>query len=324
MIRRIFNISLLFLLFAAVSAASAYLTLRFFIKGEKTVVVPDVVTKDVVHTLEELGDLGLNTRIKGLRYSDRIAKHHVIQQTPAPGSEIKKGRDVAVILSRGSEQLRMPNVTGLALRQARIILDQNGLCAGMLSRTPYQKHFLEDQVIAQTPATGQTVRRGRCVDLLISTGPRPAAFKMIDLKGLSVDEAVVLLEKSRLRIGAITYETRPRLSENIVTGHAPEYGYRVLEKTPVDLVVSRRAGADRPMPAQIRTAGFFRHRLKVGFTKKRVQVRMDSMGISIRLYDGLMAPDEELWLLVPTSRPATVFVYEDGDLVAAQVFGDEK
>ncbi len=99
MIRRFAKISALLIVFLIITGTTAYLTLTFIIKSEDTVVVPDLLGKDVVYSLEILTDLGLNTKIKGSEYSDDFPKNHVILQDPLPGAEIKKGRDLRILLS---------------------------------------------------------------------------------------------------------------------------------------------------------------------------------------------------------------------------------
>ena len=124
MITRIAKITALCLAFIVVAGISAYLTLTFLIKSEDKVVVPDFIGKDVVYVLEYLTGLGLNTKVKGSEYSLDVPKNHVIFQQPEPGAEIKKGRDVRIIISKGAKTILMPNLTGLSLLQARIIFEE--------------------------------------------------------------------------------------------------------------------------------------------------------------------------------------------------------
>ena len=130
MILRIFKLSTLFFLFVLIVGASAYLTLALIIKSEDTVVVPDLSGKNVVYVLKLLTDLGLNTKVKGSEYSADIPENNVIFQEPEPGAEIKKGRDVRIIISKGAKTILMPNLKELFVRQARIILEENSLRRG--------------------------------------------------------------------------------------------------------------------------------------------------------------------------------------------------
>ena len=146
MISRIIKIGALMVMFAVVVGASAYLTLTMIIKSEDTVVVPRLVGKEVVYALELLTDLGLNTKVEGSEYSSEIPKNNVIFQEPEPGSEIKKGRDVRIIISKGSKTILMPNLEKLPVQQARIILEENSLCQGEITGT-YNNHVKKDSII---------------------------------------------------------------------------------------------------------------------------------------------------------------------------------
>ena len=105
MITRIAKISTFIIVLILIIGASAYFTLTLIIKSEDTVVVPDLVGKKVLYVLEILTDLKLNAKIKGSEYSSDIPVDHVIFQEPEPGSEIKIGRNVTIIISKGTETI---------------------------------------------------------------------------------------------------------------------------------------------------------------------------------------------------------------------------
>jgi hypothetical protein len=145
---------------------------------------------------------------------------------------------------------------------------------------------------------------------------------MSALSGLSIDEAVARIERSNLRVGRIAYKLDAAQPENVVIGQQPEPGRRVLAKTPVDLTINRRpATAGDTASLQVQPSGFFIYRLPPGFLKKQVRVRWNSFGLSGDMVNELMEPGQSLWLMVPTYRTSTVFVYEDGTLVKTRVFG---
>ena len=320
MITRILKISALFIAFIFVVGISAYFTLTTIIKSEDTVVVPDLVGKDVVYALRILTDLGLNTKVKGSEYSSDIPKDYVIFQQPEPGMEIKKGRDVRMILSKGAETILMPNLVGLSVQQASIILEENSLCREELSNT-YNENIKKDDIIAHTPSTGDMIRRGKCVDLLISMGMRPKAYKMPDLRGLSFEDAIIVAERSNLLLGEIKsfyYKNKPK---NAIINQEPLAGLRVIEGTIINIVINRKPGGnDRKFLHAKRMSGLLRYRVESGFLKKRIRVQLNLSGISNDLFDEFVRPGEEVWLLIPTNDDTTVFLYEDEELVKTIVY----
>ena len=176
MIAKILKIAALCTAFLLVVGVSTYLTLTFIIKSEDTVIVPDLVGKDVVAALELLTDLQLNTKVSGSEYSHQIPKNHVTFQEPEAGSEIKKDRDIRIMISKGTRNILMPRLVALPEQQARMIMEENGISRGHLSRT-FNKDIEKDHIMAQVPAAGVMITRGATVDLLVSMGPVATELK---------------------------------------------------------------------------------------------------------------------------------------------------
>jgi serine/threonine-protein kinase len=321
MIVRVIKISGLVLAFFCIAGLSAYFTITLIIKSGETVIVPDLQSGDVVAVLELLTGLGLNTKVKGYEYSATVAKNHIIAQDPKPGTEIKKGRDVRVIISRGSRTILMPNLKGLELRRAELIIEENDLQRGVISLAP-SAPIARHHIIAQTPVGGASVTRGEGVHLLVSTGIRPQAHRMAELRGLTPAEAIRRVEVNRLVIGEMRYRFDPQVPRNIVVEQQPPSGHRVEEGSPVTLVVNRSPGAPQDAPADGGTAArLFRHRTGYGFLNRHVRVRMLSEGLTFDLFDDFVKPAREIRLLVPGDTRTTLFLYEDGELVETKVFG---
>jgi serine/threonine-protein kinase len=319
-IKRIIKIAGLAFLFILAAGVSAYLTLTLIIKSEDTVIVPDLVGKDVVYVLEFLTDLELNTKVKGSEYSEDVPKSHVTFQDPAAGSEIKKGRDVRIIISKGPKRISMPNLMTLSVQQARLILEENGVCQGELSQT-FSDSTEKDRVLAHVPPAGSMITRGTCVNLLISRGHRPKAYKMPDLNGLALDEAILSIEKTNLTIGEIKSSYTKNKPRNIVVNQEPLPGYRVIDGNTVHLVLNRKTlKKGQPELYSQKSGGLFRYRVKNGFLRRRIRVKLNSAGFTNDLFDEFVKPGEEIWLLIPTDEEATVFLYEDDKLLKTETY----
>ena len=316
---KIGKIAALVLSFIIFAGISAYLTLTLLIKSEDIVIVPDLIGKEVVYVLEILTDLGLNTKVKGFEYSEDIPKNHIIFQQPEPSVEIKKGRDIKIIISKGAKNILMPNLQGLSLQQARIIIEENGLCHGEQSVT-YSSIFEKDNIIAQVPSPGAQITRGGCVNLLLNLGIRPRAYKMPVLNGLALDDAIGFIEKSNLILGEIKslfFEDKPK---NIITDQDPFAGSLVLEGSLVNLVLNRKPGTQSSEYLAGTTNGnFFRYRTTHGFLKRHIRVCLTGLTFSNDLLNEFVKPGDEIWLLVPNEKGATLLVYEDDELVESQV-----
>jgi eukaryotic-like serine/threonine-protein kinase len=317
--RKILRISLLVALFMAMAGIGAYVALTLVIRGEDTVVVPDLVGKDVLYGLQILSDLGLNTRVKGTVYHDQVPKNHVIDQDPDAGAAIKRGRDVKIRVSRGPETISMPNLVGLSLQQSRILLTENGLCQGVLS-SMVSPRFDAGQIMAQYPPTGKIVSRNTCADLLISRGAASPVFSMVDLSGFALASAIRRLEQMQLAVGSIRIVRRVDAPLETIVDQSPPAGYRVMPGNRVDLTVNRsNTGQDTGHAESANQVELFRFSLDYGFLKKRVQVKMNLRQLSLNLFDEFLSPGQDIWLLVPKSGNPTILVYVDGQLVETRM-----
>jgi eukaryotic-like serine/threonine-protein kinase len=315
-IGKIAGLLLSFIIFAAIST---YLTLTLLIKSEDIVTVPDLIGKEVVYVLEILTAMELNTKVKGFEYSEDIPKNHIIFQQPKPSVEIKKGRDIKIIISKGPKNILMPNLKGLSLQQARIIIEENGLCHGEQSVT-YSSIFEKDNIISQVPSPGAQITRGGCVNLLLSLGIRPRAYKMPVLNGMTLDDAIGLIEKSNLILGEIKslfFKDKPK---DTITDQDPLAGYLVLEGRLVNLVLNRKSGiqSSEYLSGPINRF-FFRYRTTPGFLKRHIRVSLTGLTFSNDLYNEFVKPGEEIWLLVPNEKGTTLLVYEDNELVVNKI-----
>jgi len=316
---RFLKIIALFLVFGVVTGVCAYLTLTFIIKNEDTVVVPDVVGKEVVHTLKTLSDLELNTKVRKFEYNAAITANHVIFQEPEAGTVIKKGRDVRLIISKGTQTIQMPNLKNLSHRQALIILETNDLGAGIGSLT-YHSEISKDHIITQTPYPNTTIRRNANVDLLISLGKRPLAYIMPDLKTMTVSDAVIALEQNNLKLGEIKIKMDKGASEDVVIRQEPQAGQRVIAQSVVNLLVNQtrttQKNKDWTLPQGVI---LFRHRIADGYLKHHIRVQLNGFGVANDLIDDYYSPGEEVWVLIPRNSNTTMLFYEDDQLIETRL-----
>ena len=317
MIKKFAKITALCLVFLLAAAVSAYFTLTYIIKSEDTVIVPDLVGRDVVSALELLTDLHLNTKVSGSEYSPQFPKNHVVFQEPDAGSEIKKDRDVRIIISKGPQNILMPNLISMSEQQARMIIEENGLVGGHLSHT-YNGFVEEDHVIAQVPTAGTMITRRARIDLLVSLGPHTVKYLMPDMLGLSLDRAMFLIEKANLRVGDIRSQFDIKKERNEVLSQEPPPGYPAMESSPVQLVINRPSGDNRlhrPVYGSL-----LQYRIKNGFLKKHIRMELENEKTTTDLFDDYMKPGEDIWVLVPRDQDATVYIFENDDLVDARIY----
>jgi serine/threonine-protein kinase len=303
------------LVFMLAAGVGTYMTVHLLIRSENKVVVPMLVGKQVVHALETLTDLGLNTKVKELRFDPSVPKHHIIAQLPEPGTEIKRGRDVRLVISRGALTVIYPNLAGIDLPQAQILLEQNGLRQGNVSHVHHPSRPRQT-IVTQYPPAGSRGLRGDAIDLLVSEGPAPVLIRMRNLKGLGLDQAIATIEKNRLILGQLTTVSDPSMAADTVTRQVPGAGYRVDVGALVDITISRQVNKRTSFSSS--NTKFFRYRVMQGFLRQHVRVRINRPSVSFDLFNGFVKPGNEIWLLVPNDVPTTLLLYLDGVLTKTE------
>ena len=107
------------------------------------------------------------------RHDPDVEKNHVISQTPPEGTELEKGDTVTIVISLGPEELSVPNLLGFALKDAKKILEKDGLVLGSVSYD-YSEIYKEGTVINQSPIAGAgSIKKGDTVNVVVSKGQKP-------------------------------------------------------------------------------------------------------------------------------------------------------
>jgi beta-lactam-binding protein with PASTA domain len=223
------------LIFILTSAAflSAITAMRIAIHGRETT-MPNIIGKNVSEANRMLSSRGLVLRVADRAYSDEPI-NVVVRQTPTSGQLMKVSQQAHVVLSLGQRQLEIPLLEGSSLRVSRIELLRAGLQVGEVSNVT-MPDVPVDQVVEQTPRPGAGAATPR-VDVLVSQGPRDAAFVMPHFVGMAEAEAGKRLDAEGLKM-KINYVTAPQWPHGSVIDQAPLAGARVGASAPVELTVA--------------------------------------------------------------------------------------
>lgn len=189
----------------AVATISAYVAMLWFLEADK-VDVPRVVGLDSVAAEALITEAGLNPRVIADEFSTTIPKGHVAHQRPPQGTRLPIGGEVRLILSRGSDRLAAPDLSGLTAAQANRVLAEAGLVFGPVTSIHSDAHR-RDTIIAQEPPAGATVTRGATIRLLESLGPLEDIVVVPDLRGRETVVAVNLLRELQLEARLSFVET---------------------------------------------------------------------------------------------------------------------
>jgi len=177
----------------ALGLASAFVSMQMAMERNR-IEVPRVVGLDGTAAGALLRELGVTPRVVAEEFSDKIPKGHVSSQRPGSGTLVQPGSEVRLLISRGSDQLSIPDVSGSTLPEAQHILSEAGLTSGPVTRIHSNAHPRE-AIIAQDPPAGASALRGTTVRLLQSLGPWENVMIMPDLVGREMVTAMNLVRE---------------------------------------------------------------------------------------------------------------------------------
>ncbi|AIV36956.1 Stk1 family PASTA domain-containing Ser/Thr kinase [Streptomyces sp. MPA0124] len=153
--------------------------------GPDTVKLPDVSGYRLDRARKLLEDDGLEPGMVTEAFSGEVAKGFVISSKPRPGTTVRAGSAVALVVSKGSP-IDVPDVTGDDLEDAKAELAEAGLKVKVADER-VNSEYDSGQVARQTPDAGGRAAEGDTVTLTLSKGPR--MIEVPDVVGDSVDDA---------------------------------------------------------------------------------------------------------------------------------------
>jgi len=187
-----------------------------------------VSTGPGLSTIPEVAGLGRRAASRAVRAagfrvrlrdaaSSTVPAGRVVRAEPEQGTELRRGRQVTLVVSSGPAQVAVPDLVGRPRAEAQAALEDVGLDVEV------QESESEDAepgtVLAQDPAAGATVARGTAVTLTVAV--QPAEVTVPDVTGQEVNDALDALTEAGLR---------PRQDTEPV--ETPDEDGRVIEQRP--------------------------------------------------------------------------------------------
>ena len=199
--------------------------------------VPSITGLSYEKARQKLYEAGLLTEIRSKEYDNTVPVDGVISQFPEPESKVKKGRKIAVVVSKGNEVAVIPDVRNLSERQARIEMKKQGISIGKIKKV-YSEDKPADVVVDAFPQSGTTISREMEVDLILSKGPKPTHAEVPNLVGESLAEAKKKIVESNLTVGKLSYQNNPSLLPGTIISQSAAPGSRIPLESSINLVVS--------------------------------------------------------------------------------------
>ena len=155
--------------------------------GEQLYDVPNLIGRSLREAKFMLSQRNLETQEVEYRNSVQYPSGIVLSQIEPAGSKVKKGTMIGLIISTGIESgdIKVPNVTGKNIEEAKKLILQNKLSIGKINFQPTESVPL-NSVIDQYPKANAMAKENQKVDLFVNKEVK----KKIIIEGEGEDQKI--------------------------------------------------------------------------------------------------------------------------------------
>ncbi|MEW2059445.1 Stk1 family PASTA domain-containing Ser/Thr kinase [Streptomyces sp. NPDC007002] len=207
----------------------------WYINSGQFTQVPSLLGQTQQAAEQRLADAGLGLKGVDRVFSDTVERGEVVSSAPAPGDRIRGNGSVRLVVSRGPEIVRVPDVAGASLADARRTLKKVGLVPGMVTRE-FSEDVARGEVIGTDPRAGTDRRPDTAVALVVSKG---APVDVPDVTGLSAEDATAELEAEGLKAEVLPGRVHSPEAAGEVTEQSPGEGTEAAEGDTIQLTLSK-------------------------------------------------------------------------------------
>ncbi len=207
------------------------------ISNKGIIAVPNVVGLSKSEARQGLYDIGLRLQVQEREYNDKLENDIVLRQRPDSQEKVKKGRHVFVVLSKGPEVNRLPEVIKLPERRGKKVLRDAGFSRIKVFRA-YNERYDKDIIVRLNPKVGTVISREVPIEITISKGPRPTHATVPNVIGEILSEAKLQIDESGLLVGKIGHKVNANLKPGTIISQSISPGTNAPLESKINLVVS--------------------------------------------------------------------------------------
>jgi len=191
--------------------------LSFYTNKGEIFATPDFKGLNVSQVEALANKKSLRFMIEDSVYRKDIQPGTVVTQNPVAGHNIKPNRVIYITLaSDRPDQVEVPKLTDVSLRQARVLLESKGFAMGAVVLRPseFDDLVLDQKYKGQSVAPGSRLDNGATIDLVVGKNMKNGETTVPDLMSLRLAEAKSALAVRSLSVGVVTYDPTVLTSED--------------------------------------------------------------------------------------------------------------
>lgn len=144
----------------------------FNMRKPQTVNVPELRRLSIAEARDRLNGLKLNLKEAESRPNEEIPDGQIIESSPAGGRKVFEGAEINVVVSAGSKFVEIPDIRGLNMDKAKMLLASVGLELDPDVRKERKRDAEPGMIIESSPARGRKVLRGTRITVTVASDRR--------------------------------------------------------------------------------------------------------------------------------------------------------
>lgn len=137
--------------------------------------IPSIIGATKAEAITTMEQFGLKVKVRKSTFDELVPKGKIITMSPPAGTRLAEGETISVILSKGPERYKVPNLAGKNISQATVALANEKLVVGNTVEQ-FDTKVPKNQIISVNPAPGTLVKKNTEVNLVISKGEELVAL----------------------------------------------------------------------------------------------------------------------------------------------------
>ena len=202
--------------------------------------LPNLVGMSKEEAQKEAENLKLKFEIKEEEFNKEVPEGFIISQDPKyiEKYNVKEGSTITVVVSKGQEKTKVPNVKGKSQEEALQLLEEANLKAEIIEET--SKTVKEGYVISQETEPEEEAFAGDTVKIHVSKGTGIKQVNVVSVIGQNEANAKTTLTGLGLKVN-VAYEEDTSKADGIVLKQSLEGGKTVNEGTTITITVNKIA-----------------------------------------------------------------------------------
>lgn len=164
-------------------------------RGPERHAVPKVIGASEVDARAAILDASLTVGTIRREYDEKVAEGDVVAADPEPGTELKRGTPVDLVVSKGRRPITVTSWVGKPADQAKAALQKDGFQVKTSEKT--DEKVPKGEVISQSPDSG-TAFQNDTIQLVVSKGP--PLVEVPDVMGMKRGDATQTLTKAGFQV----------------------------------------------------------------------------------------------------------------------------